>query len=191
MAYADFVAELKAQSKGTNYSKSDLNSLAMAMFNDAEASIPVFVKKGDGYEERKLNPGMSLRNQLIAPILKTYGVDRAEMSSLPQVQTTRAGGEALADFSLALIKQYISKTGLGRKLTLPMCSPNETVQSISCIDKEAEESATTKIVRVEDGSYQTTPTGNIVLTQAHEKLKVANRVPKWLKKTTPANEAKS
>lgn len=184
--YTDFVTDLKNQSKGGNYSKNDLVNLATAMFNDPECEIPVYVKRGDTYEERTHKPSQAIRNNLIAPILKNFGVDRAEMARLNEVQTSRAGGEALTDFALLLIKQYISNSGLGRKLTLPMTSPNETVQSISCVKAEEEKRATTMIARNEDGTYSTTPTGKVVTTQAHEKVKVGNRVPVWLKQTTDA-----
>lgn len=190
--FHEMVQELKAGSKGTNFSRTDLNGLAMAMFNDCDTPIPVYVKKGETFEKRDMYPGRALRTQFIAPILKAYGVDRAEMSSLSQVQTTRAGGEALADFSLMLVKQYISDNGLGRKLTLPMCSPNETVQSISTVKAEEEKRKTTMIVREGEGPnevYHTTPTGKIVTTKAHEKIKVSNRVPNWLKDTVEDPDA--
>lgn len=184
--YNDFVKTLKESNKGTNYSKNDLVGLATEMFNDNEAEIPVYVKRGDSFEKKVYKPGAAVRTNLIAPILKTFGVDRAEMAKLAEAQTSRAGGEALADFSLLLIKQYISENGLGRKLTLPMTSPDEAVQSISCVKAAEEKRATTMIVRNEDGTYSTAPTGKVVTTKAHEKVKVGNRVPVWLKQTTDA-----
>lgn len=184
--FTDFVAQQKAASKGTNYSKNELVGLATAMFNDPDCEIPVYVKRGDSVEERKQKPSQAIRNNLIAPILRGFGVDRAEMAKLNDVQTSRAGGESLVDFSLLLLKEYISKNGMGRKLTLPMTSPAETVQSICCISAEEEKRATTMIARNEDGTYSTAPTGKIVTTKAHEKVKVGNRVPAWLKQTTDA-----
>ena len=167
--------------RGGNYSKSELNNLAMVMMNDPAADITVYFKKGDVYETRVFNPGKSIRNNLIAPILRSFGVDRAEMGKLDEMQISRAGGEALADFSLLLVKNYISSKGLGRKLTLPMLSVDETVQSLECTPVNEEERATTRIVRQEDGTYVTTPTGKLVTTRGHEKLKTTNRVPAWLK----------
>ena len=185
MSYNEQVAALKANSKGTGYSKSDLVTLAMAMFNDVEATIPVYVKKGNSFEKKMMNPGRSLRTNVIAPILKSYGVDKAELASLDQIQVSRAGGESLAEFALLLVKSYISnQEGLGRKLTLPMTSARETVQSISTVNVAEETRATTEIVH-EGDVYKPRPTGNITTTAEHEKMKVGNRVPEWLKKTQP------
>jgi hypothetical protein len=184
--FTDFVAEARASSKGTNFSKSELVSLAATMLNDDEDAITTYVKKGDTVEEKVVNPGRSLRNGVIAPVLKDFGVDKAELTKLDGVQISRGGAEAVADVALLLVKEYISTKGLGRKLTLPMLSPNETVQSISCLKAEEEKRATTMIARGEDGSYSTTPTGKVVTTKAHEKLKVVNKVPAWLKETTDA-----
>jgi len=184
--FNDFLETMQKTSKGNNYSKSDLTSLATEMFNDNDAEIPVFTKRGDSFDKKIHKPGAALRTNLIAPILKSFGVDRAEMAKLAEVQTSRAGGEALADFGLLMMKYYISANGLGRKLTLPMTSPDEAVQSISCIKADEEKRATTMIVRNEDGTYSTAPTGKVVTTKAHEKVKVGNRVPAWLKQTIDA-----
>lgn len=185
MSYNEMVADLKNGSKGNGYSKSDLNSLAMAMFNDVDAAIPVYVKKGSSYEEKLMYPGRDLRTQLIAPILKSYGVDKAEIASLDKVQTSRAGGEALANWALLLVKEYIStQRGLGRKLTLPMTSARETVQSISTVGVSEETRKTMEIVK-EGETYTPKPTGNITKTAEHEKMRVGNRVPEWLKTTMP------
>lgn len=184
MTYAELITTSKG--RGGNYSKSEMNNLAMTMMNDPAADIKVYLKKGDTYEVRTYNPGKSVRANLIAPILRTFGVDRAEMGKLDEIQVSRAGGESLADFALLLIKSYISTKGLGRKLTLPMLSTDETVQSLECTTVKEEQRATTRIVRQEDGTYVTTPTGKLVTTTSHEKLKTGNRVPAWLKKTQDA-----
>lgn len=179
--YEEFLKEAKATSKGTNYSKGGMVGLATAMFNDTECSIKTYVKKGESYEEKPMYPSKEIRENLIAPILKNFGVDKAEMSRLNDVQTSRAGGEALTDFALLLVKEYVSQEGLGRKLTLPMTSATESVQTLSTYSAEKDAKETTMIVRGEDGTYSTTPTGKTVTTEAHERLKVGNRVPAWLK----------
>jgi hypothetical protein len=184
--YSEFIKQAQAASGGKNYSKSDLVDLATAMLNDPQCSISTFVKKGDTYEEKVFHPSQAVRNNVIGPVLKAYGVDKAEMARMDSFQFPRAAGEAQADFALLMIKQYISANGMGRKLTLPMTSPNETVQSISCESAEEEKRATTMIVRNDDGTYSTTPTGKVVTTKAHEKVKVGNRVPVWLKETVDA-----
>lgn len=183
--YTDFIEAFKASNGGNGakvYSKNDLASLATVMFNDPETSFQVVVKKGDTFQHKEINPAKDLRTALIQPILKQYGVDRAEMDKVMSVETTRSGGEALADFSLMLIKNYISKNGMGRKLTLPMTSTDETVQSI-VVDEVPEEVRTTTMIVKDGDAYKTVPTGNQVTTKAHTKLKVGNRVPAWLKDT--------
>lgn len=185
MNYEELIKS-SASRGGNNYSKSELNTLATVMMNDPTADITVHFKKGDTFETRVYNPGKSIRANLIAPILRNFGVDRAEMGKLDDMQISRAGGEALADFSLLLVKSYISKKGLGRKLTLPMLSTDETVQTLECDTTKEEKRATTRIVRQEDGTYVTTPTGKLVTTRSHEKLKTTNRVPAWLKTTQDA-----
>lgn len=179
-------AKSKGQEKSDNYSRGSMVELATVMANDIDCEIPVYIKKGDTYEKRPMYPARSLRNDVLAPVLKSFGVDRAELARLNDVQISRAGGEALADFSMLLLKTYISKNGLNRKITLPMTSPTETVQSISMESAKEERRATTMIMRNGDDTYTTTPTGKIVTTKAHEKLKVANRVPIWLKSTEDA-----
>lgn len=180
--YSEFVEAFKA-SNSKVFSKNDLASLATVMFNDTENEYKVVIKKGDGFMEKTVNPARDLRTSLIQPILKSYGVDRAELDRVMSMETTRAGGEALADFALMLVKNYISKNnGLGRKLTLPMTDSRETVQSIVIEDVPEETRETTMIVK--DGDvYKTVPTGNQVTTKAHTKMKVGNRVPAWLKET--------
>ena len=184
--YQDFLKEARMSGKGNGFSKNEMVALATAMFNDPDVEIPIYAKKGEGYEAKPMTPSKDLREKFVAPIVKSFGVDRAEMAKLEDIQTSRAGGEALTDFALLLIKQYISANGLGRKLTLPMTSPAETVQSIGTVQAPEEKRATTMIARNDDGSYSTTPTGKVVTTKGHEKLKVGNRVPVWLKATTDA-----
>lgn len=184
--FDEFVSELKQSSKGSNYSRTDLVGMATAMFNDVDLKIPVYMKKGDTYTVVEHAPGKAVRDKLIAPMVRGLGVDTAEIARLDQMQTSRAGGEALVDFALLLIKKYIAANGLSRKLVLPMTSPTETVQSISCCKQPEEARKTTMITRNEDGTYSTAPTGKMVTTAEHEKVKVGNRVPAWLKKTTDA-----
>lgn len=187
--FSDLIAAAQAERKdgrGENYSRTSMVELATVMANDIDCEIPVYTKKGDAPEKKSIFPARALRNDVIAPVLKGFGVDRAELGRLNEVQISRAGGETLTDYSLLLLKTYISKNGLGRKLTLPMTSPAETVQSLSVESSGEESHATTKIVRNEDGTYSTTPTGKIVTTKAHDKLKVTNRVPSWLKSSEDA-----
>lgn len=191
MSYNELVSELKKSSRGNGYSKSDLNTLATYLANDVTASIPVYIKKGNTFVVREMNPARALRTHVLAPALKEFGVDRAELENLDNIKISRAGGEALADYCLLLVKEYISITrGLGRKLTLPMTSPTETVQSISEVSVPEETRETNAIVRTGD-VYTPVPTGNTTTTAKHEKLRVANRVPEWLKKTQKSEGARA
>lgn len=183
--YQEFI-DAARKDDSTIFSKNKLVGMATAMFNDADCEFPIYVKKGDTYAVKPMYPSRNLRENLIAPIVKSFGVDRADLARISEVQTSQAGGEALADFALLLVKEYISNTGLGRKLTLPMTSPKEAVQSISVVTASKDERATTAIVHNADDSYSTVPTGKVVTTESHDRLKVANRVPVWLKSTTAA-----
>lgn len=184
MGYIDFIKS--TQERGGNYSKASLVDLAMHMMNDSDAVIPVYTKKGDVAVVQEVHPGRAVRESVIVPFLKAFGVDKAELPRVDSIAVSRAGAEAMAQFSLHLVKEYISeRRGLGRKLVLPMTSPDETVQSIYTAHVDEVTKATTKIVKDETGAYQTMPTGNETTTAAHDKLIVKNRIPSWLKTTRP------
>lgn len=165
------------------YSMSAMVDMAATMVNDPECKVPNYFKKGDTYNVEVKVPFRMIRDSVYAPVLKDFGVDKAEMGKLDSYKVSRSSASALVDLGLQFIKNYVSSYGLGRKLTLPMISPDEAVQSISFVRVPEETRETTMIVRTEDGSYKTTPTGKKVTTAAHENLKVANRVPAWSKKT--------
>lgn len=185
MSYSDFIASV-ADSRGGNYSKSSLVELAMSIYND-KPTFNIYTKKGDTYTTTPVCPGAAVRQALIAPILKSFGVDKAEMDKLDDLPTSKAGAEALTDFSLLLVKEYVSQNGMGRRLTLPSTSADETIQSIGTV-KVDEVSRDTNMIVKADGSdeYTTKPTGKKVTTASHYKLVGRNRVPSWLKKTTDA-----
>lgn len=182
--YTDFINSV-ADSRGGNYSKSSLVDLSMAIYNDKPV-FNIYTKKGDTYTTTPVCPGAAVRQNLIAPILKSFGVDKAELDKLEDMPTNRAGAEALADFGTLLIKEYVSQNGMGRRLTLPSTAPDETIQSIGTVKVEESTRDTNMIVRVAEGSddYTTKPTGKQVTTAPHYKLVGRNRVPSWLKKTT-------
>lgn len=184
----DLIEEVK-KSSSKGYSKGDMISLASIMINDPECTVDVYLKKGDSYEVKTMNPGKGIRENVIAPVLKAFGVDKAEMSKLDDVQIPKAGAEALVDFSVLLVKKYIASNGLGRKLTLPMTAPDEAAQSISTVRIPEEKRETTMIVRGEDGTYSIAPTGKEVTTAAHENLKVTNRVAAWQKTIVEAKKS--
>lgn len=184
MAYNDFIQSL-AESRGGNFSRGTLVDLAGALYNESP-DFNVYTKKGDTYVATTINPGKALRANMVAPILKSFGVDKAELPKLDEVKISKAGAEALADYSLMLVKEYISDKGLGRRLTLPMTDPNETIMSLQYREVPAETKATTMIVKGDDGVYTTKPTGKTVTTAAYQKLLVRNRVPSWLKTTKTA-----
>lgn len=185
--YQEFIEACKKEDDSSTYSKTKFVGLVTAMANDPDCAIDTYTRKGDKPEKKTVYPSRDLRNDMIAPIVKSFGVDKAEMARLEEVQVSRAGGEALANFALLAVKEYISKNGLGRKLTLPMTSETETTQTLGVEESAKETKATTMIVK--DGDvYKTTPTGKIVTTEAHDKLKVTNKVPVWLKTTTEAKK---
>lgn len=177
----EVIAEQKRIGKSNNYSRSDMDQLAQAMVNDPDYEVPVYVRKGEKFEVVTEKPGQKIRDTIFAPLLKYAGVDKADMQLAQDYQVSRAGGEALAGFALHLTKAYLTERG--RKLALPMTSDHESTMIIS-VKEEAEKAVDTNvIVKAEDGSYNTVPTGKTVITKAHTKGVMSNKSPVWLKKT--------
>ena len=188
MTYSELIATAR-ENAGANYSRQSLVDLAQAMVNDSGYVIPVYTKKGEGYVKTEMQPGKALRETLIAPFLKAFGVDKAEMGKLPDVMCTRSGAEALVDFSMLLTKTYISPSGMNRKLTLPMTALDETTATISMVHADKEIRDASKIVNNGDGTFTPTPTGMRTETAERQKTTVKNRVPAWLKKRYPSPDA--
>ena len=188
MTYSELIATAR-ENAGPNYSRQSLVDLAQAMVNDSGYVIPVYTKKGEGYVKTEMQPGKALRENLIAPFLKAFGVDKAEMGKLPDVMCTRSGAEALVDFSMLLTKTYISPSGMNRKLTLPMTALDETTATISMVHADKEIRDASKIVNNGDGTFTPTPTGMRTETAERQKTTVKNRVPAWLKKRYPSPDA--
>lgn len=179
--FTDFVEQMNANKQSKNFSKSDMVGMTAALLNDPDADVITYVKKGDTYEVHHNNPSRDVRENVYVPLLKAFGVDRAEMAKLEDYKISKAGAEALTDLNLLVTKMYIAENGLGRKLTLPMTSPTEAVQSISIETVPQDVKQTTMIVKNEDGTYSSKPTGKEVTTAPHARLKASNRVPAWLK----------
>lgn len=183
MAYKDFIESVKAQ-RGGNFSKSSLVDLAVEMFNEPDCTVDVYSKKGDSYVVTTMAPGKKLRSDFVAPILKMFGVDKAELPKLDSIQISRAAGEAIADFSTLLVKEYISMNGMGRRLTLPMTSLEDTAATIGMQEVPEKEEKTTKIVKNSAGDgYVVEPTGKIVTTLKHNKLIGKNKTQPWHKRS--------
>ncbi len=180
----DVIAEQKTKGigKSNSFSRGELDQLAQAMINDEDYEVPVYVRKGDSYGIVKEKPGQKVRDTIFAPLLKTAGLDRTEVTKLAQeYQVSRSGGEAMASFALHLTKAYLTERG--RKLTLPATGEAEAIMTI--VPKLVPEKSvdTNVIVKGEDGQYTTSPTGKTVVTKEHVKGVMTNRVPVWLKKT--------
>lgn len=188
MTYSELIASAR-ENAGANYSRQSLVDLAQAMINDPACVIPVYTKKGEGYVKTEMQPGKAVRENLIAPFLKAFGVDKAELGKLPDVMCTRAGAESLVDFAMLLTKAYISPTGMNRKLTLPMTALDETTATISMVHADKEIRDASKIVNNGDGTFTPTPTGMRTETAERQKTTVKNRVPAWLKKRYPSPDA--
>ena len=181
MSYKEFINNMASQ-RGGNYSKSSFVDLATAMFNEPDCAVSVYVKRGDSYAVREYAPGKDLRNNFVAPILRSFGVDKAELPKLDTIQISRAAGESLANYCLLLTKEYISLKGLGRRLTLPMTSLDDTAATIGMQEVPEETRNTTKIVKNDAGDgYNVEPTGKVVTTKKHDKLVGKNKTQPWQK----------
>lgn len=179
MSYATFMKNMESQ-RGGNYSKSSLVDLSAAMINEPDCVVTVYTKKGDTYAATEMTPGLDVRNHVIAPALKSFGVDKAELPKLATLQISRTGAEALANFGVLLVKEYISLKGMGRKLTLPMTSLEDTAATIGMQEVPEKVENTNKIVK--DGKdYVVQPTGKEVTTKKHDKLVGKNKCQPWQK----------
>lgn len=181
MTYAEFKHGMEAQ-RGGNYSKSSLVDLASEMLNAKDCVIPVYSKKGDSYTVTEMTPGLDVRNFVVIPALKSFGVDKAELPKLADFQFPRSSAEAMANFGVLMVKEYISLKGMGRKLTLPMTSLEDTAATIGMVEVPEKTENTNKIVK--DGAdYVVQPTGKAVTTKKHDKLIGKNKCQPWHKIT--------
>lgn len=180
-ATLESLAKARKDKRTTNYSRSELDSLAVAMLNDTVTDIPIYVKKGEQFETMNVRPGKKVRDCVIAPVAKSLGIDKSELAKIDDIAIPRSGGEAMSEFSLVLVKDYLTK--VGRKLTLPMTSDKEATMSIYVTEEKEKSTDTNTIKRADDGSFSVHPTGNTVVTAAHTKICASNKSPAWIKKT--------
>jgi hypothetical protein len=177
----DAISEKVKQNGISSFSRTDLVSMAHSMVNCPEHEVEIIVKGKDGAAPEKVTttPVKRYRNSL-RPVLSAFGIDKNEQDRILDVPLTREHAEALTDVALNLTKDFI---GTGRKLLLPMTSTTESQMAISEVNVPSKTSEPRKIVKENDGSYSSVPTGKKVTTAAHSAVKASNKIPYWLKKS--------
>lgn len=169
----------KVEKNGTSsFSRTDLVSMAHSMVNCPEHEVEVIVKNKDGAapDVIKTTPTRRYRDSL-KPVLKGFGIDKAELDRIQDVQFPKEHAEALTDMAMNLVKDYIST---GRKLKFPINSMTESGMEISTVDVKKKVTEPRKIVKNGD-KYDSVPTGKTVTTAEHTSIKASNKIPYWLK----------
>lgn len=175
--YDDLLSEMrsKVQSAGSSrHSKADYTAVTQTLLNTPEQEVPVYVK--DTKDPVITKPAERYRETL-KPVLKQFGVDNAELDKIQDVQFSKEHAEALNDVAITAVKGY---TSTGRKLVLPVTSPDESQMEISQVVKEEKKEDTRKLEQQADGSYKSVPTGERKTTKKHTEMKASNKIPGWL-----------
>lgn len=174
------IEESVEKSGGKRYSKSDYESMALAILNSPEYEETIVIKGEDGNPVELKNPISANYRKSLEGVLSQFGIDKSEMGKLNEIEFDKKHAAAVAELSTSLVKDYI---GTGRKLILPMRSAEESQMEI--YEDEVEETVreNRKPVQNEDGSYSNVPTGTKTKTKKHKAVKVSNKVPAWLKET--------
>lgn len=163
----------------SSYSKSDLVDLTRVLINTPDQEVDILVKGSNGKEPTIVTtkPVEKYRESL-KPVLKQFGIDKAELDKIQEVTFTKDHAEALTELSQMIVKDY---TGTGRKLKFPITSPTEGEMSVSQVVVQEKTTDTRKIVKKDDGLYESVLTGKRVTTKEHNALKASNKIPGWLK----------
>lgn len=169
------IAEKVKAAGGVRHSKSDLTDMTYTLLNTPDHEVKTYIK-GDVASPVSSKPVERYRDSL-KPVLKQFGVDAAEMDKIQDVKFSKEHAEALNDVAQTVIKDY---TGVGRKLILPINDTDESQMEIYQDTRKESVIDTTKIVKNDDGSYSTVPTGKRKTTKEHKEMKVSNKVPGWL-----------
>jgi hypothetical protein len=174
---ADIAASVSAKgSRG--YSKSDFNGMSHAMLNSPDHEVNIVVKGKDGEPTTVTTKPVEAYREALKDIGKQFGIDKAELDKVKDMNISKQHASAVADISLHLVSDYV-KTG--RKLNFPVSAVDQSQFSISTKLEPEKVTATKKIVQTEGGNYETVPTGKTVKTKAHTKLVAKNLTPPWLK----------
>lgn len=175
----DAIKEKVKKNGSSSYSKSDLVELTRALINTPEKELSIFVKNSKSDEPTIITskPVEKYRESL-KPVLKQFGIDKAELDKIQDIQFTKDHAESLAELSQVIVKDY---TGAGRKLKFPITSASEGEMSITQVNVKEKTADTRKIVKGDDGLYSSELTGKRVTTKEHNAMKASNKIPGWLK----------
>lgn len=161
-------------------SRSDLESMAVALLNSPEHVVTVFnfsTKDTSGTGEPTsvdIRPSKRYRDSL-KPMLRTMGLDKHDVDKVDDIPMSKEHGSALMGVAQTVIHDYLIN---GRKFSFPMTEPNETRMEISCVQAPERISVGNRF-RPNDSDGDDTTT----ITKERLVLKAKNPVPFWLKET--------
>lgn len=159
---------------GTRFSKSDMTQMTQSMLNSPAYEVTNYMKD---VETPVVTKPVERYRESLKPVLKQFGVDNAELDKVQTVTFGKDHAEAVNDIAMQIVKDY---TDTGRKLILPINSPDEAQMEIYQETIKETEVETKKIVEVSEGKFEQVPTGKKKKTKKHRKMKVSNKVPAWL-----------
>lgn len=179
--YNELCSQITAKVKkngSSSYSKSDLVTMTQSLLNTPEHEVEVFIKNGDKEPSVVTIKPVEKYRESLKPVLKQFGIDKDELNKLQTVTFSKEHAEAVSELAGIIIKDY---TSTGRKFKLPITSVTEGEMSISQVTVNDKTTDTRKIVKKDNGEYESIPTGKRVKTKEHTALKASNKIPGWLK----------
>lgn len=169
--------EFIANSKSTVASKSGLQALNNAYFNDLDYESKRLAIGDDGVTEVGSHPARDFRDGMKKVIGKTFGVDSGEVGKLDDVELPRSVTDPMLEGVSFVQKDYLDS---GRGLSIPTTHKDEAVMKISLKEVGEKTIDTKKIVKKDDGTYESVPTGERVTHKARKVISPSNKVPEHL-----------
>jgi hypothetical protein len=174
------ISEKVAKSGSRSSSKQDLTKIAQAYLNDDSREETIYSpnKKDHNNPDRVIVTPVRRYRESLKPILRQFGIDKAEQDKIHDTVFSKEHSEALMDAAGHILKAYIDT---GRKFVFPITSKKEAQSSISKISVDKKVSPTRVITQDADGKYISMPTGKCTITEPHSSIKASNKIPSWLK----------
>ena len=175
-----FIAEQQETSKTTRAASKKVDiDLAHQELNDTSYEFKEYKVKNGELVEEKSKPIEDLRRGIAASLKNAGVIDSADIDKVASdVEFNKAAAEAFAQAAKMHVRNYIA-TGRfynidpGDKKTAKTVLYSKTV--------ERKDVATSKIVKHDDGTYTSEPTGETVRTDKHTEIGVKTKVGPNLK----------
>lgn len=175
-----YIAEVAETSKSTRAASKKVDiELAHNELNDTSYEFREFKVKNNELIEEKSTPIADLRRG-IATSLKNAGViDSADIDKIVNdVEMNKATAEAFAQAAKMHVRDYVN-TGRFYNIDPGDKKSAKSVLYSKTVDKK--DVATSKIVKHDDGTYTSEPTGETVRTDKHTEIGVKTKVGPNLK----------